>query len=100
MARLRNWLLTGLLVLAPSALQEHPLLVAAIERCLAKERNTRWRQARDFASAIAQPARKRWLRRSGAGKKALLDASMVGAKVVAELAMFATAMRAALFRWS
>jgi len=85
--------------LAPDALHEHPILVAAIERCLGKDRDTRWRQARDFATAIAQPARKRWLRRSGTGKKALLDASMVGGKIVAELAMFAAAMRAA-FRWS
>jgi serine/threonine-protein kinase len=83
----------------PGALHEHPLLVAALERCLEKERDTRWRHGADLATAIQNPVRKRWLQRARGGKKALLSASLVGAKVVAELAMFGAAMRAA-FRWS
>ena len=82
----------------PSALREHPLLVAALERCLDKDREQRWRHGRDLATAIAQPVRKRWLRRAGANKKAVFGAGVVGAKVVAELAMFAAALRAALFK--
>jgi len=84
---------------APLALREHPLLVAALERCLEKDRDARWRHGKDLATAIAQPVRKRWLQRARASKRAILDAGVVGAKVVAELAMFAAAMRAA-FRWS
>jgi serine/threonine-protein kinase len=84
--------------LAPETLREHPLLVAALERCLAKDRETRWRHGSDFAAAVAQPGRKHWLHRRSASKKALLDTGVVGAKIVAELAMFAAAMRAALFR--
>jgi len=84
---------------SPLALREHPLLVAALERCLEKDRDARWRHGKDLATAIAQPVRKRWLQRARASKRAILDAGVVGAKVVAELAMFAAAMRAA-FRWS
>jgi serine/threonine protein kinase len=84
--------------LSPSSLREHPLLVAALERCLAKDRDERWRTGRDLAAAIAEPARKRWLKRGRVGKKTIVNAGMLGAKVVAELAMFATAIRAALFR--
>ena len=84
---------------APQALREHPLLVAALERCLEKNRETRWRHGSDLATAIAQPLRKRWLQRARDGKRAMLSASVVGAKVVAELALFAAAMKAA-FRWS
>jgi serine/threonine protein kinase len=84
---------------SPTALREHPLLVAALERCLEKDREARWRHGQDLAIAVAQPVRKRWLQRARAGKRAVLDASVLGAKVVAELAMFAAAMRAA-FRWS
>jgi serine/threonine-protein kinase len=83
----------------PQALREHPLLVAALERCLAKDRDTRWRHGRDLASAVADPVRKRWLRRARAGKRAVIGATLVGGKIVAELALFAAAMRAA-FRWS
>jgi len=85
----------------PTALREHPLLVAALERCLEKDRDTRWRHGRDLAAAIAEPVRRRWLRRTSGGKKvAALSASVIGAKVIAELAMFAAAMRAALMRGS
>ena len=83
----------------PSALREHPLLIAALERCLEKDRDTRWRHGRDLASAISDPVRKRWLRRVGGGKRvAALGASVVGAKVLTELGMFAAAMRAVLFK--
>jgi serine/threonine-protein kinase len=82
----------------PTALREHPLLFAALERCLEKERDARWRHGRDLATAIAEPVRRRWLRRPGGNKVAALGASVIGAKLLAELAMFAAAMRAALFR--
>jgi serine/threonine protein kinase len=81
--------------LVPTALKEHPLLIAALERCLEKERDQRWRHGRDLASAIAEPVRRRWLRKGTAGKVAALGASVLGAKIVAEVAMFATALRAA-----
>ena len=85
----------------PSSLREHPLLIAALERCLEKDRDTRWRHGRDLATAIAQPVRRGWLRRTASGKNAAaLGASMIGAKLIAELGLFAAAMRAALFKWS
>jgi eukaryotic-like serine/threonine-protein kinase len=83
----------------PQALREHPLLVAAIERCLEKERGTRWRTGSDMAVAIAAPTRIRWMRRV-VTKRAMLGVGMFGARVAAELAMFATALKAALFKWS
>ena len=83
----------------PQALREHPLLVAAIERCLDKERDSRWRCGSDMAVAIATPVHTRWLRRV-VTKKAMLGVGMFGARVAAELAMFATALKAALFKWS
>jgi len=83
----------------PTALKEHPLLVAALERCLDKDRDQRWRHGADFATAIGQPVRRRWLRRVTAGNAAALGAGMLGAKIIGELAMFAAALRAA-FRWS
>src|SRR5690348_2220988 len=79
----------------PSALREHPLLVAALERCLEKDRDGRWRHGRDLATAIAQPVRRRWLRRAGGKSAAAISFGVMGAKVVAELAMFAGALRAA-----
>ena len=85
--------------LEPEILHEHPLLVAAIERCLEKSRDARWRRGNDLASAIDEPVRKRWLRRARDSKRAALNAGFFGAKIVAELALFAAAMRAA-FRWS
>ena len=84
---------------APRALREHPLLVAALERCLEKDRETRWRHGRDFAEAIAEPVRARWLSRSRSGKRTALGVGMLGAKIVAELALFAAALRA-VFRLS
>jgi serine/threonine-protein kinase len=82
----------------PSTLREHPLLIAALERCLEKDRDTRWRHGRDLATAIAEPVRRRWLRRAGGKSAAAIGASVMGAKVIAELAMFAGALRAAFFR--
>jgi len=83
----------------PQALREHPLLVAAIERCLDKQRDARWRCGSDMAVAIATPVRTRWMRRVAA-KKAMMGMGLFGARVAAELAMFATALKAALFKWS
>ena len=85
--------------LVPEILHEHPLLVAALERCLGKNRDGRWRHGRDLAAAIDEPVRKRWLRRARESKRTVLTASIFGAKIVAELALFAAAMKAA-FRWS
>jgi len=85
---------------APDALREHPLLVAAIERCLGKERDKRWRVGSDMALAIATPVRKRWLGQRALKKRAIFGLGLFGARVAAELAMFATALKAALFKWS
>ena len=82
---------------SPVALREHPLLVAALERCLAKERDTRWRHAGDFAAAIATPVRRGWLRR-GMSKKAMVATGLIGAKLAAEAGMFIAALRAAMYR--
>ena len=79
---------------APLALRDHPLLVAALERCLEKDRDARWRHGKDLATAVAEPVKKRWLQRTRASKRAVLNAGVLGAKVVAEIAMFAAAMRA------
>jgi len=86
--------------LVPEALREHPLLVAAIERCLDKDRDSRWRCGSDMAVAIATPVRKKWLQRGAVTKRALFGVSIFGARVAAELAMFAAALKAALFKWS
>jgi serine/threonine-protein kinase len=84
---------------APLSLREHPLLVAALERCLAKERDTRWRHARDFAAAIATPVRRSWLRRGSSSKKApLVAAGLIAAKIAAELSLFAAALRAVIHK--
>ena len=90
---------TPLAELVPEALREHPLLVAAIERCLDKEREKRWRCGNDMATAIATPVRIRWLRRAMT-KKAAFGVGLFGARVAAELAMFAAALKAAIFKWS
>jgi eukaryotic-like serine/threonine-protein kinase len=83
----------------PQALREHPLLVAAIERCLDKQRDARWRCGSEMAVAIAAPVKTRWMRKVAA-KKAMIGMGWFGARVAAELAMFATALKAALFKWS
>ena len=86
-----------LAVAAPTAMREHPLLVAALERCLAKDRDNRWRHARDVAAAIAAPVRRSWLRR-GTRKAPLVAAGLIAAKIAAELGLFVAALRAAMFR--
>lgn len=87
-----------LTAVAEDAAREHPQFVAAIERCLEKDREARWRNAREFAAAIAAPVRRRWLRRSGQ-QGTRIRLGVLGARLAAELAMFAAALRAALFRW-
>lgn len=73
----------------PAALSE------AIERCLLKDRGARWRDGRELAEAIASVStRRRWFRR---GKSA--TPAFVGGKMVAELALFAAAIRA-VFKWT
>jgi serine/threonine protein kinase len=75
---------------APSA------LVEAIERCLQKGREMRWRTGRDLAEALASVAvRRRWF---GGGPKSA-TAAVFRTKLVAELALFAAAMRA-VFKWT
>jgi serine/threonine-protein kinase len=71
----------------PAALSE------AIERCLQKDRNARWRDGRELAEALAKVnARRRWFQRGA-------SPVLVGGRVVAELAMFAAAMKA-VFKWT
>ena len=84
--------------LAPEAVHEHPVLVSAIERCLDKEREGRWRTGGDMARAIAMPARRRWLKRAST-RKALIGVGLLGTRIAAEVAMFAAAIKAALFKW-
>jgi len=71
---------------APTALCD------AIERCLAKERGDRWRSGRELADALsAIRLRRRWFARAKqAGSVALRH------RVVAELAVFAAVLRAAI----
>jgi len=71
-----------------------PALVAAIERCLSKGREMRWRTGRDLADALATVAvRRRWF-----GAKTA-TAAVFRTKLVAELALFSAAMRA-VFKWT
>ncbi|HEX3868731.1 MAG TPA: serine/threonine-protein kinase [Gemmatimonadaceae bacterium] len=76
-------------------------LSLAIERCLEKERDDRWRTGRALADALGPvPSRRRWFRTSAA-KATAVTASTVAArsKIVAELALFAAAMKAVL-KWT
>jgi len=69
-------------------------LVDAIDRCLQKERDIRWRTGRDLADALALiTTRRRWF-----GAK-LAPTTLFRTKIVAELALFAAAMRA-VFKWT
>jgi serine/threonine-protein kinase len=69
-------------------------LVAAIEQCLQKGREMRWRTGRDLADALnAVVIRRRWF-----GGKASTT-PLLRAKLVAELALFTAAMRA-VFKWT
>jgi eukaryotic-like serine/threonine-protein kinase len=70
-------------------------LRAAIERSLQKNRDDRWRTGRELADALSVTTkRRRWF-----GAQKVAANTMVGARVVAELAMFAAAMRAVL-KWT
>jgi eukaryotic-like serine/threonine-protein kinase len=70
-------------------------LRAAIERSLQKNRDDRWRTGRELADALSiTTKRRRWF-----GAQKVAAKTMVGARVVAELAVFAAAMRAVL-KWT
>ena len=70
-------------------------LGAAIERCLVKQRDERWRSGRELADALrAMPAKRRWF--VGARRT---TKSIFRARAMTELAMFAAAMRA-IFKWT
>jgi eukaryotic-like serine/threonine-protein kinase len=78
--------------LVPSAPET---LTAAIERSLAKNRVARWRSARELAEALSVVAeRRRWFR-----AKRVAANTLFKARVVAELALFAAAMRAVI-KWT
>lgn len=66
-----------------------------IERCLQKDRRERWQSGREMADAVAAVMQRgRWFRRPRPATP-----SFAHAKFVAELALFAEAMKAA-FRWT
>jgi serine/threonine protein kinase len=67
----------------------------AIERCLLKDRDERWRNGRELAEALAVAPKRRWF----AGRKAAIS-TMFRSRAAAELAMIATAMKAVLWRWT
>jgi serine/threonine protein kinase len=70
-------------------------LCAAIERCLVKQRDERWRTGRELADALrAAPATRRWF--LGARRT---TRSLFRARAMTELAMVAAAMRA-VFKWT
>lgn len=69
----------------------------AIERCLVKSRELRFRTARELADALsfAAPARRRWFAR----RKPAVPATLFRARLVAELAIFSAALKA-IFKWT
>jgi eukaryotic-like serine/threonine-protein kinase len=74
---------------APEALR------AAIERCLQKDRDLRWRTGRELADSLAAaPRRRRWF-----GAKDVAAGALGSAKIVAGVAVCAAAIKA-VFRWS
>jgi eukaryotic-like serine/threonine-protein kinase len=79
----------------PSMVPDAPVaLVEIIDRCLQKGRELRWRTGRDLAEALsAITSRRRWF-----GAK-LAPTTLFRTKLVAELALFAAAMRA-VFKWT
>jgi serine/threonine protein kinase len=79
--------------LAPSAPEA---LCEAIERSMEKDRGARWRSARELADAlaVAVPARRRWF-----GAKHAATNTLFKARVIAEFALVAAAMRA-VFKWT
>jgi serine/threonine-protein kinase len=83
---------TPLAEVAPDAPAE---LVAAIERCLRKNRDDRFRTGRELAAALEKvTVRRRWF-----SPKKAAAAAIVRGRVVAELALFAAAMKA-VFKWT
>jgi hypothetical protein len=70
-------------------------LVAVIERCLNKNRDDRFRTGRELAAQLETvKVRRRWF-----SPKKAAAAAIVRGRVVAELAMFAAAMKA-VFKWT
>ena len=83
---------TPLQELVPAAPQP---LCAAIERCLQKDRDLRPRAGRDFADSLSFVVqRRRWFRHA-----ALTASTLAPARAIAELAVFAAAIKAAI-KWS
>ncbi len=82
---------TPVAALAPGAPAS---LCDTIERAMSKERDQRWRTARDMAAEleVAAPAKRRWFRRAA-------RASVMRSRVAAELALIAGVMRA-MFKWT
>jgi serine/threonine-protein kinase len=81
---------------APLPAQVPTALRNAIERCLLKEREARFRTGRELAELLAAaPVRRRWFR----SKRSAAASALVRGRIVAELALFAAAMRA-VFRWT
>lgn len=70
-------------------------LGAAIERCLMKNRDERWRSGRELADSLADaPTRRRWF-----GLKKRATSTLFRTRMLAELAMLSTAMKAIL-KWT
>ena len=77
--------------LAPDAPES---LIETIDRCLKKDRGDRWASGRELADALATVVvKRRWFGGSAASK------AVVRARIVAELALIAAAMRA-VFKWT
>jgi len=75
---------------APSALRD------AIERCLSKSRDARYRTGRELADALAGVVeRRRWFSK----KPRVVAPALARGRLVAELALFAAAMKA-VFKWT
>jgi len=71
------------------------VLCNIIERCLQKDRRERWQSGREMADALAKISqRRRWFQRARPATP-----SFAHAKIVAEFALLAEAMKAA-FRWT
>ena len=69
-------------------------LIEVINRCLQKDRDARWESGRELAGALSTVVvRRRWF-----GTKSASTA-LVRTRIVAELALFAAAMRA-VFKWT
>lgn len=70
-------------------------LNAAIDRCLVKQRDERWRNGRELADAIAATSTKRrWFKGASRAPK-----SVFRARATTELALLAAAMKA-VFKWT